>query len=348
MIQYYGKWKGDSLLWKLSRKTVPESPFSKFVKLLIQNPCRQSVTLSPEVLAKYADDLLQNGLGSNTTRNDEVIFPILLQTSRAQCQEISDILVSKCHKSLAELIRQKYKGTIGYSLLLWIDSTLFSAQAQRLNNILSKSPVNKLHLSSFLAKYDRNTLIDILNRCDELYPEANMENKIYASITGHHREAADGWINNHTCDGDHENAIKEMLLEYELNNEVLNDEAWMRKLTTHLDGENAVLAKYVSVHKVDLPRSLSVEARLKPLPPGSKRAEYMAQKSHSDVHQDQSHVWNSHPSSKVPSAAATPRGDDEVEWNRKCKLVLDLLAERFAVEDIDHSGTLGRNIFSYV
>jgi hypothetical protein len=354
LMQYYAKWKGDSLLWKISRKLVPNSPFTKFITLLLQNPSRQSTPASSsETLHQYADQLLQNGLGSfdaneSQRRNDDVIFPILISLRREQCQELSDILLTKCQQSLVELIQQKYKGSIAYSLLFWIDSSLISSQAKRLYHILtSSSSLNKLHLNSFLSKYDRNTLIDILNQCDELYPSTNLENLIYSLTTGHHREAIEGWINNHTCDGDHENAIKEMFLEYEVNSEVIQNESWFQKLSQHLDGENAVLAKYISVHKVDLPRSLSVEARVKPLPPGSKRAEFLSQQSMGNISSDhdQSHVWNpasgGHP--PIRSNTSSPRhSEEEIEWNRKCKLVLELLAERFALEDQDNSGTLGR------
>jgi hypothetical protein len=363
LMQYYAKWKGDSLLWKITRKLVPNSPFTKFMTLILQNPSRQSTPAhSSEALHQYADQLLQNGLGSmnpseSQSRNDDAIFPILISLRREQCQEMSDILVTKCQKTLSEIIKQKYKGSIAYSLLFWIDSTLISSQANRLYQILtnkssssSSSSLNKLHLNSFLAKYDRNTLIDILNQCDELFPTKNIENLIYSLTSGHHREAIDGWINNHTCDGDHENAIKEMLLEYEQNQEIIQDEKWFQKLTHHLDGENAVLAKYISVHKVDLPRSLSVEARVQPLPPGSKRAEFLSQQSLGNVSGDQSHVWNptdeaaatGHHQPPSRSNTTSPRrADDEIEWNRKCKLVVELLAERFALEDRDNSGTLG-------
>lgn len=369
LMHYYEKWKGDSLLWKMTRKLVPNSPFTKFMTLILQNPSRQSTpSHSSEVLHQYADQLLQDGFGSisnlstSQSRNDDLIFPILISLSREQCQEISDILYTKCQQTLVEIIQQKYKGSICYSLLFWIDSTLISSQANRLYQILTKksstpsssssstssssTSLLKLHLNSFLAKYDRNTLIDILNRCDELFPDKNIENLIYSLTSGHHREAIDGWINNHTCDGDHENAIKEMLLEYEQNQELIHNETWFEKLNKHLDGENAVLAKYISVHKVDLPRSLSVEARAKPLPPGSKRAEFLSQQSLGHTSGDQSHVWNggaapSHDQTPNRSNASSPRRSDDEEWNRKCKLVKELLAERFALEDQDNSGTLG-------
>jgi hypothetical protein len=352
MMQFYAKWKGDSLQWKISRKTVPNSPFQTFIKLILQSPSRQTnPPLSSETLHQYADDLLHNGLNSNSStegRNDEIIFPILIQTPREQCSQLSEILFSKSQHTLHELISSHYKGSISYTLQLWLESSLISAQAHRLHRLLIKqTKLNKLNLNSFLAKYDRNSLIDILNRCDELYPEVNMEERVYSNLSGHHREAAEGWINNHTCDGDHENAIKEMMLEYERDETRLDDERWMNKLTTHLDGENAVLAKYITVHKVDLPRSLSVEARLKPLPPGSKRNEYLASQ-HREVQSDQSHVWDDSRSQQKngEGSVASPQSAEEHEWNRKCKLVMDLLAERFALEDVDNSGTLGMSTFS--
>jgi len=381
MLSYYSKWKGETLLSKITSKTVSNSPFQKFILQIFQHPNRQSIPyLSNDAIKQFTHDLIQNGFNSSTNsgssnRNDDIIFPILCQIPREQMNELSEQLESNCGLSLIDIIVKKYKGSIAYGLLLWTESSLTSAQSRRLHHILSQQPLNKQSINSYLSKYDRNTLIDILNKCDEMYPNVNLENKLYSLVTGHHREAIEGWINNHTCDGDHENAIKEKLLEYELNPNLIFDEKWKTDLINHLDGENAVLAKYISVHKVDLPRSLSVEARLKPLPPGSKRAEFLKNQQHQhQLHQQEqqeqyqtdnnsnnhNHDWNNDSNgSQINYQHHSPYSknnnnnnqhnnqlsDEEIEWNRKCKLILELLTERFALEDIDNSGTLDSQEF---
>jgi hypothetical protein len=358
---HYARIKGASLLSAVISKTVHSSPFQEFLTLVLQNTPNRDLHQSFDI-RKITSELEIGGLVGSKQRNDELIFQILSVASRSECGAISEQLEQEYGTTLNNAIQKKYKGSIARALALWVSPSATHAIARRLRADLFSDPVRKTAICHLVAKYDRNTLLDVLNTCDELFPEQDMENLLMSSFSGNLRTAISSWINSHRCDGDHENAIKEMMVRYELESSLIQNEQYLLDLRKHLDGENSMLAKYVSHHRVDLPRSLSVGDRgPNPNPnPSQSQSNAVHQPTPSNLAHyeiDDENPSSTPPHHVPPSTTSSsslhhdlsasdivvgePTLSNTLSPSEEEQLVLSFLKERFAIEDLDSSGTLG-------
>lgn len=250
LLAYHIQWKETSLLDRINKKTIRESPFQKVVVRILDSGHRSTVE-DPALAADQAQQLFGNGLGNpDATKDDNVIFDILCLSSREQCGLINGLYEGLYDMSLEQAIGATYRGSVSRALILWTQPTQIHAVAKRFRFVLEDRVVDKVNLVHLVAKYDRNMMIDVMNMYDEIYAE-DLEERLLKKVSGNLKAAIQGWLDNHTCDRDHENAIRECMIQYQNDIALLHDEAFMAKLNKHMDGEFSVLLKYIDEHKVD-------------------------------------------------------------------------------------------------
>ena len=250
ILAYYKQWKETSLASRIAKKTVHGSPFQKVIMKMVDSGHRSTVVDADEA-AQQAQRLFESGLGNPAVRKiDDDIFEVLCLASREQCALLNDLYEGLYDMSLQEAVSRTYRGSVSRALILWTAPTQVHAVAKRFRFVLEDRVVDKVNLVHAVAKYDRHMMIDVMNMYDDIYAE-DLEERLLAKVSGNLREAIQGWLDNHTCDRDHENAVRELMLRYEADRAQLQDEQFMSKLHHHLDGEESVLVKFMEQHKIE-------------------------------------------------------------------------------------------------
>jgi hypothetical protein len=250
LIAYHTQWQQSILLDRIKKKTIYNSPFQKVVARILDSGHRSTVEDSA-LAADQAQQLFGSGLGNpDATKDDDAIFNILCLASREQCGLINGLYEGLYDISLEKAIAATYRGSVSRALILWTQPTQVHAVSRRFRFVLEDRVVDKVNLVHLVAKYDRNMMIDVMNMYDEIYAE-DLEVRLLAKVSGNLKAAIEGWLDNHTCDRDHENAVRECMIQYQNDIALLHDETFMAKLNKHMDGEFGVLSKYIDEHKID-------------------------------------------------------------------------------------------------
>eukprot|EP00286_Rhodomonas_abbreviata_P013076 CAMPEP_0181338316 /NCGR_PEP_ID=MMETSP1101-20121128/28571_1 /TAXON_ID=46948 /ORGANISM="Rhodomonas abbreviata, Strain Caron Lab Isolate" /LENGTH=196 /DNA_ID=CAMNT_0023449037 /DNA_START=34 /DNA_END=621 /DNA_ORIENTATION=- len=119
--ELFKKEKETTLAQMFESKTKEGSHLQKFVALCLEKGAKRPITKSADddLAIKQANEIHKAGASRLLGQDEDVIFNILVNASRAQCASIADAYLTLHHMKFERAINMKFKGNCGKLILLW-------------------------------------------------------------------------------------------------------------------------------------------------------------------------------------------------------------------------------------
>lgn len=206
----YEKEKGSSLKDVFIAKTKPESQLQRFVTMCFSFDRDESKNVDNNLAAEQAAEIHKAGAARLLGCDEDLIFKILINSSRAQCAAIADSYLTQHHIKFERAINMKFKGNCAKLMLLWA-LPLPSAIITCIHTYEDRMIIDKVAIISMVSKYDKDTLSQVDIAAEKIF-EKNLIGIVQRGLSGNLLKAVTGWIENPSPDKGYER-VTELFIE---------------------------------------------------------------------------------------------------------------------------------------
>lgn len=206
----YEKEKGTPLKDVFFAKTKPESQLQRFVAMCFTFDRDESKNFDNALAYEQAAEIHKAGAARLLGCDEELIFKILVRSSRAQCAAIADSYLSQFHIKFERAINMKFKGNCAKLMLLYA-LPLPSAIITCIHTYEDRMIIDKVAIISMVSKYDKDILAQVDIAAEKLF-EKNLVGIVQRGLSGNLLKAVSGWVENPSPDKGYER-VTELFIE---------------------------------------------------------------------------------------------------------------------------------------
>lgn len=192
--QSFSAAKGFSMHNLLESKIKSGTSVMKFIDRIFQFRRDEGKEMNLELAETQADMIHEASSKKLVGVDEDTIFNILSTASRAQCVAINQKYLERHKMKLDRALNMKFKGLQAKLMTLWA-MPIPMAISCWCDHLLHKMIVDRESLSSFIARFEKDTLVLANNACKEIHGGKGLvDNLKSGGISGNLLSAIRGWI----------------------------------------------------------------------------------------------------------------------------------------------------------